>query len=493
MYAFQGDVEGLRAVVSRYFNVYEVTVNPAALTFHVHADPLTLDAQFDGLRTELVPQHYIPTIVHQGGEFLVHVQQRPKSKYTGLHVNIAFLAITLGTTLVAGAWNWSEYAGTPLFGAESFALGFLSFSLPLLTILGAHEMGHYLVSKRYRVHASLPFFLPSIPPLGTFGAFISMRDPIPNRRALLDIGISGPLVGFAIAIPVTLLGLFLSAADPKPLGTNIGGQEVIASSYLFGLLMLFFPLPPMFTVHPTAFAGWVGLFVTAINLLPAGQLDGGHVARALLGDNAKYLSAGAVVGLFALSFFYGGWFIFALLILFLGIRHPPPLNDITRLSPGRRAVGLLAVVILLSTFVPTPFGIVAERPDFVFAAPAPSNATTNLTLDVRAGTAQTATFYVNNTGNVLANVTLSLQDENLIRLGWIVTVTELTPSDDGARTVSPGTANVTFVLNATEFMRVRVEIAVPPGFLPGSYTVRYVGSMAGYERTRDLAIHVNVT
>src|SRR5207302_1888931 len=126
---------------------------------------------------------------------------------------------------------------------------------------------HDLVPQRYSVRASLPFFLPSIPPLGTLGAFISMRDPIANRRALLDIGVSGPLVGFAIAIPVTLAGLALSTASASVAATGVG--EAIRPSILFSLLSLFFPLPSSFALHPLAFAGWVGLFVTAINLLPA--------------------------------------------------------------------------------------------------------------------------------------------------------------------------------------------------------------------------------
>src|SRR2546426_1203888 len=143
----------------------------------------------------------------------------------------------------------------------------------------------------------MPFFLPSVPPLGTFGAFISMRDPIPNRRALLDIGVSGPLVGFAIAIPVTLAGLALSAASPAT-GVTLAGQA--PPSLLFRALSVFFPLPATLLSHPhpLAFARWGGLVVTPVNLLPAGQLDGGHVPRALLGSRQLYLSWAAVPTLF---------------------------------------------------------------------------------------------------------------------------------------------------------------------------------------------------
>src|SRR6266508_4514300 len=269
------EIESIRAVVAKYFTVYGVVVTPLALTFQVTSPSGSIDAPFDGLRQELVPKDYIPTVTQERGEMLVHVQRRPRMRFARRQVNL----------------------------------------LLLLTILGSHEMGHFLVAKRYKVQASLPFFLPSLPPLGTLGAFISMRDPIPNRRALLDIGVSGPLVGFAIAIPVTLAGLALSTTSPS-LPPSMAG-EAIQPSLLFNFLSLFFPLPDSFIMHPLAFAGWVGLFVTAINLLPAGQLDGGHVARALFGRNQFYLSWAAILLLFAMSYFYIGWIFFAFLILML--------------------------------------------------------------------------------------------------------------------------------------------------------------------------------
>src|SRR5205809_4199842 len=289
----EAEIESLRSTVARFFSVYGVVVSPMALTFQVGAPPGGIDAPFDALRIELVPKDYIPTITQEKGETLVHVQRRPRPRFARTQVNLILLLVTvLTTTFFGGAWNWADYSGQPFLSAESIGFGGLFFTLPLLTILGSHEMGHYLVAKRYKVQASLPFFLPSVPPLGTFGAFISMRDPIPNRRALLDIGVSGPLVGFAIAIPVTLAGLALSTASTAALPPNAVG-EAIRPSILFSFLSLFFPLPSSFSLHPLAFAGWVGLFVTAINLLPAGQLDGGHVARALLGSRQLNLPCSA--------------------------------------------------------------------------------------------------------------------------------------------------------------------------------------------------------
>src|SRR6266487_1351234 len=278
------EIESVRTVVAKYFTVYGVVVTPLALTFQVSSPTGSIDAPFDELRQELVPKDYIPTITQERGETLVHVQRRPRMRFARRQVNLLLLLLTIPSIVFfGGAWNWSAYSGEPILSAASIGYGSLFFSLPLLTILGSHEMGHFLVAKKYKVHASLPFFLPSLPPLGTLGAFISMRDPIPNRRALLDIGVSGPLVGFAIAIPVTLAGLALSTGTPPVVPTVPG--EAIQGSLLFNFLSLFFPLPNPVLKHPLAFAGWVGLFVTAINLLPAGQLDGGHIARALFGRN----------------------------------------------------------------------------------------------------------------------------------------------------------------------------------------------------------------
>src|SRR5437899_2392686 len=417
MMSAEAEIESIRAAVAKHFSVYGVVVTPMALTFQVAAPPTGLDAPFEALRQDLVPRDYIPTVTQEKGETLLHIQRRLKARFAKREVNLGLLAVTILTTVFfGGAWNWADYSGAPILSAESIGLGTLFFSLPLLTILGCHEMGHYLVAKRYKVQASLPFFLPSVPPLGTFGAFISMRDPIPNRRALLDIGVSGPLVGFAIAIPVTLAGLALSAASPAS-GLTLAGEA--QPSVLFRALSLFFPLPDTLLTHPhpLAFAGWVGLFVTAINLLPAGQLDGGHVARALLGSRQLYLSWSAILILFGLSLFYPGWFLFGFLIFILGVRHPPPLNDLTRLDPRRKLIGIAAVVILIVTFVPQPFVTVASERGIAFEAadgtPLPINQTIAL------GASILLTFGVNNTGPVKESVVVQAYDPELHAF-WLV-------------------------------------------------------------------------
>src|SRR5881296_3384642 len=453
----EAEIESLRSTVARFFSVYGVVVSPMALTFQVGAPPGGIDAPFDALRIELVPKDYIPTITQEKGETLVHVQRRPRPRFARTQVNLILLLVTvLTTTFFGGAWNWADYSGQPFLSAESLSLGGLFFTLPLLTILGSHEMGHYLVAKRYKVQASLPFFLPSVPPLGTFGAFISMRDPIPNRRALLDIGVSGPLVGFAIAIPVTLAGLALSAASPAS-GLTLAGEA--QPSLLFRALSLFFPLPDTLLTHPhpLAFAGWVGLFVTAINLLPAGQLDGGHVARALLGSRQLYLSWSAILILFGLSitFSYPGWFLFGFLIFVLGIRHPPPLNDITRLDVTRKLIGIGAVAILVLTFVPQPFVAISSERALVFRD-LNGLAESEISTTIIRGTSITVTFALNNTGPTREQVVVTAIEPNLEAGGFVFRFTAYvigsnrTPVDTNATELSlNATQGAVFDLNVT--------------------------------------------
>lgn len=487
------EIEGLKAAVARHFSVYGVVVSPIALTFQVEAPGDTLDARFDALRQELVPQNYIPSVTRERGETLVHVQRRPTSRFARREVNAAMLFVTILTTVFfGGAYNWAAYSGAPILSLQSIGWGAVFFSIPLLTILGAHEMGHYLVAKRYKVRASLPFFLPSFPPLGTFGAFISMRDPIPNRRALLDIGVSGPLIGFVIAIPVTLAGLALSTGAPPVDASSAVGGELIQPSALFALLSLFFPLPDTFVMHPMAFAGWVGLFVTAINLLPAGQLDGGHVARALLGDRQHYLSWAAVLALFVMSTFYFGWIIFAFLILMIGVRHPPPLNDLTRLSVGRKLIGIGAVVVLLITFIPQPFVLVEAGPGITFENLA-REPISRIVGDISVGGTAVLMFAVNNTGGVREQVRLTVNAPNLY--AWSFRFGNLTiERTNTSRTTLVNADNATFTLNSTERAVVELILKAPAVLNPVPPRVEFTvqGRVLGDITTQDLDCVLNL-
>ena len=488
------EIENLREAVARHFTVYGVGVSPLALTFQV-AQPADGDVEkpFDGLRRELVPKDYIPTLTRERGELLVHVQRRPKQRFTGLSVNVAMLLITIVTTVFfGGAWNWSQYVNEPLLSLDAILNGTVFFTLPLLAILGFHEMGHYVVAKRYNMQASLPFFLPSVPPLGTFGAFISMRDPLPSRRALLDVGASGPLVGFAIAIPVTIAGLFLTAANPQPLLPVSGQYEIINSSFFYAFLRLFFPLPANTALHPLAFAGWVGLFVTAINLLPAGQLDGGHIARALLGDRQGLVSWGAVGLLVVLSALYTGWLIFAFLILIIGVRHPPPLNDLSRLDAGRTAVGILAVAILLSTFVVQPFEFqnVAQGLAFRTVAGLPLSV---LNSTAALGATAVLTFALNDTGPAAEAVHLQISPSDLTNLKSAGFTLQFTTVVTGTGTVTINAEQANFTAQPGTPAVVHLSVTAPASLPSVPSTVTFAVQAAAADTGASAELTVNLT
>ena len=279
--------------------------------------------------------------------------------FSAIKLNILLLIATVGTTVTAGLFICAPYFNMHVLRLRTVFYSFLFFSLPLMTILGIHEMGHYFAAKKHNVKVSLPYFIPLPPPLilGTMGAFISLREPIPNKKVLLDVGAAGPVCGFIVALPVTIIGLFLTGI--YAVHAPLTGETILLGSPLIYILLsilvdLFIPFKENILMHPTAFAGWVGLFVTSINLLPAGQLDGGHVFRALFGEKSRYVSYAAVAFMVGLGFFYPGWFIFAFLILLLGMRHPPALNELTKLDKKRKILGLFTILLLIVCFVPVP-------------------------------------------------------------------------------------------------------------------------------------------
>ncbi len=357
------ELDRIRTVVATYFPVYETRVGPQSLLLAVHVDPATLEGRFDKLRQELWDKGYIPILHQQSGEDFIEVIPRPKAGRSRLWINILLLLGTVGTTAFAGALIWLTFRAESTLTLGDFLYGELYFGGPVMLILGLHELAHFFVARRRHLDASLPYFMPVPPPfiLGTLGAFISIREPFPDRKALFDVGAAGPLAGFATSIPITMIGLYLSVHAPvtpvtycgiSVLGTNYA-QLLIGTGLIWNLFALFFP-PSLASLHPLALAGWVGILVTAINLIPAGQLDGGHVFRALFGDRARYASYAAVVILFGLGLFYLGWLFFAVLVLFLGLRHPPPLNDISPLGWKRYVVGGFVVAILITGFVAVP-------------------------------------------------------------------------------------------------------------------------------------------
>ncbi len=232
----------------------------------------------------------------------------------------------------------------------------LEFSLPLLLILLAHELGHYLECLHWRVDASWPYFLPSPTLFGTFGAFIRIRSPILSRCSLLDIGIAGPLAGFALLVPFLVVGVAWSHVMPAVASTSFSfGSPLIVRL----LEKLFFPHIPAANIllHPMAMAAWAGLLATAINLLPVGQLDGGHIVYAALGPRLHRIVSTAFVGLLAiLGFWYWTWWAWAVVLFFFGRRHPL-VYDVSDLPPSRWKLIALALVIFVLSFSVVPVRI----------------------------------------------------------------------------------------------------------------------------------------
>lgn len=466
-------VEFVKAIVGRFFPIYEVRVRPEALAFYVRIDPHMVDDNFEGLRQEMKLHGYIPILRLEGGEHVIFAQRIVKQRFRGPILNLAMLIATLGSTIYAGMLLWAvTYGqGSDLYGLSTILNGALYFALPLMAILGTHEMGHYLTARRHNVAASLPFFIPlPLSLLGTLGAFISMREPIPNKKALMDIGIAGPLAGLAVAFPVTLIGLYMNSVNPVYGGPNTGGGLVVHLMPLFTLLLYVVPIPSQALLHPTAFAGWVGFFVTAINLLPAGQLDGGHVARALLGKNSRYLSYGAFFVLLAMGFIYfPSWLILAFLVLILGLRHPPPLNDLTGIRAGRKGLGLAVLVILVLSFVPQPIVSIPVDTNFEFRNWEDSTVPIVMDNVSLVGGVAFYSFYVNNTGNVEEVIRLSLEAPNLP--GWNITFTYV-----AGREVIDTDAVIT--LNSSESAQATVFIRAPDGTGPGqTFSVKILGTI----------------
>jgi Zn-dependent protease len=272
------------------------------------------------------------------------------------------LLLTFATTTWAGALHQGVNI---LQNPANFPVG-LPYSIGLLLILGAHELGHYFAARRHHIQVTPPYFIPAPFALGTFGAFISMRATVLDRRALFDVAVAGPLAGLVFAIPALLFGLQYSkiVTDNAPPGLLHSGVE-IGSSFLMAILSKLALGPAaaeghLLILHPLAFAGWLGLLVTALNLLPIGQLDGGHIAHAVFGSRrGQTISIVALVSLFFLALFvWPGLMMWAFIVYFMaGTRDVPAANDLTPLDRSRQALGYFAFVLLALILVPVPHGL----------------------------------------------------------------------------------------------------------------------------------------
>ena len=295
-------------------------------------------------------------------------------------LHILLLVLTLLTTLIVGArlqYNFTH--DLPAFDPDTFVfplfhLGWIlehpgtillgvPFSLTLMGILLSHEFGHFLLAEKNGVYATLPYFIPAPTFIGTFGAVIRIKSPIRSRQVLFDIGIAGPIAGFLVAVPALFWGLALS----KPI-SSVAANSVVEFGYplIFKIVnRLLAPFTPHAValgnlyLHPVALAAWVGMFATALNLLPGGQLDGGHITYAVSPRAHKWVTRAAIVVLIVMGKFWQGWWLWAVILGFTGMRHPnvPPWPDVGR---TRRWVSLVGAVMLALTIVPVPVALIGS-------------------------------------------------------------------------------------------------------------------------------------
>lgn len=273
------------------------------------------------------------------------------------YIHLILFVVTFFTTIAAGATQ----KGINIFKEPIRIIEGFPFAATLMTILLCHELSHYISSKRHNTKATLPYFIPAPSIIGTFGAFIKMQSPIITRKALIDIGASGPIAGFIVSVVACVFGLSISEVSSL---TNTKGVLSLGDSLLFSFLSKLVlgvtPDDKDILLHPVAFAGWIGLFVTSLNLIPIGQLDGGHILYAMLGESHRRISMFLIVVLMILGIFYWeGWMLWAVLMLILGIKHPPVIYWETPLEGKRRFIAILTFIIFVITFVPVPFKVLS--------------------------------------------------------------------------------------------------------------------------------------
>lgn len=284
-------------------------------------------------------------------------------------INVLLFVLTIGTAWWTGtSWGVNYlYAGQLSTGGNLppaglgrdprvIALG-AAYAIVLMAILLAHELGHYFMCRRFGLSATLPFFIPAPSLIGTLGAYIRIRSAITRKRRLFDIGAAGPLAGFILAVPALWIGLALSKVVPA---VAVHGEEIIFGEPLLltlGAKLFLKSAGPGMEVafHPIAFAGWVGILVTALNLLPLGQLDGGHITYSIFGSRNRLISK-IVMGLLVVMgiFIWAGWLIWFFLLLIMGLRHPPVWDENEPLGRKRTIIAALIGVIFILSFIPAP-------------------------------------------------------------------------------------------------------------------------------------------
>lgn len=352
--------EQIRQMVAAEFNVEESAIEFGAPNFYVAAAE-GLKQAFLRLYKKLDSLQLVPVLRKREGRLMLQVVPKPPAKPSRPWINIVLLVATIATTLVTGyidSLDSMEFAPGLM---PSPWVGAAMFSAAVMFILGAHEMGHKLTANRHKIEATYPYFIPGLPPLGTFGAVIQEKSLPPSRDSLFDLGMSGPIIGFLATAIVTIVGVRLSVLLPEvppgvqasPIPEFLG----VPLPFLFGVVLILFPPAgsgSFIVLHPVLQAGYIGMIVTMLNLMPVGQLDGGHIAHVLLGERARLVLA--VVAIVTLLF-TGFWLMAILAFLIARVRHPDPLNAVSGLSRSRRLMTVAAVVVFVLTLPPLTFSL----------------------------------------------------------------------------------------------------------------------------------------
>jgi len=347
--------EQIRQIVSAEFTIEEGFIEYNTPTFYV-TPPVSLKQAFLRLYKQLNSMQLVPVLRKRENRVMLQVVPKPPVRPNRPLINLALLVATVGTTLITGyllslssAELLPELMPNPWIGA-------IMFSVAVMSILGAHEMGHKLTANKHKIEATYPYFIPGLPPLGTFGAVIQEKSLPPTKDSLFDLGISGPLIGFIATIIVTVIGVQLSVllqeAPPSSQVVPLPELFGIPLPFLFGFILILFPPAgsgSIIWLHPVVQAGYIGMIVTMVNLMPVGQLDGGHIAHVLLGEKTRLIMS--IIAILALVF-AGYWFMAILAFLIARVRHPDPLDGVSKLSTSRKLTTVVAIVVFVLSFVP---------------------------------------------------------------------------------------------------------------------------------------------
>lgn len=336
----------VRRIIEKSFSIEDSWIEENRFVFNVRA--LNPKSAFLKIKDELMEIGFLPFLRFRDKKLTLIVVPKPPLKKSKWIWNLVLLLMTIGTTIFVGYQMSIPLVETGLM--ENPWHGAIAFSIAIIGILGCHELGHKFMANRKGVEASLPYFIPVPFFVGTMGAVIETKTPAPNRDALFDLGVSGPIAGLLVLIPTTLIGLYFSY--PVPTKAIPPGSIVLPVPILFMVLSLL--LGPRIhgthiLFHPVAFASWVGMLVTMLNLMPVGMLDGGHIARAIFGERIhRIISFLASIITFAL-----GWWLMAILMLYLSLaRHPGPLDDVSPLEKNRKIFSIFVFIILVLCVIP---------------------------------------------------------------------------------------------------------------------------------------------